>query len=274
MKRLILVLAAVFSLALPAQATAGTLDQQQTNVAGGRTHIFGPGDTGLSARSLAQTFTAGISGALDQVDLYLDREASTEEPLTVEIRDVVGATGAPGTSVLASASVPAASVPTVATGFFAVGFASPPSVTAGTKYAIVAYVGGDGRYFWWRGTCCASGDLYPGGGAFDAFESPPSSWFSAAFDLAFQTYVIPAATIADLIAAVEALDLPGGIENSLLSKLTGAQNNLQADDTVGACDKLASFIAAVQAQSGKKIDADDADALIDDAEEIRDSIPC
>ena len=84
----------------------------------------------------------------------------------------------------------------------------------------------------------------------------------------------PPPTIADLIDSVEALDLHGGIENGLLKKLTTAQRNLDAGDLAGACDKLASFIDQVQAQSGKKIDADDADDLIADAEAVRESLDC
>ena len=84
----------------------------------------------------------------------------------------------------------------------------------------------------------------------------------------------PTAAIDDLIESVEALDLHHGIENSLLKKLTSAQMNLDADDTAGACDKLASFIAEVSAQSGKKIDAEDADDLIADAEAVPESLDC
>jgi hypothetical protein len=79
----------------------------------------------------------------------------------------------------------------------------------------------------------------------------------------------PPSTIVDLIDSVEALDLHHGIENALLKKLTNAQRNLDADNLAGACDKLGSFIAQVGAQSGKKIDADDADALIEEAEAVR-----
>jgi hypothetical protein len=84
----------------------------------------------------------------------------------------------------------------------------------------------------------------------------------------------PTPTIADLIDSVEALDLNHGIENALLKKLTNAQRNLDADDLAGACDKLASFIAQVGAQSGKKIEAADADDLIAEAQAVRASIGC
>jgi hypothetical protein len=81
-------------------------------------------------------------------------------------------------------------------------------------------------------------------------------------------------TIADLIASVEALDLPHGIENSLLKKLTGAQKNLDAGHLHGACGKLGAFVNQVRAQSGKKIDADDADELIAEATAVRESLGC
>jgi hypothetical protein len=71
--------------------------------------------------------------------------------------------------------------------------------------------------------------------------------------------------IAHLIGQVKKRKLARGIENSLLTKLTGAQRNLDAGDRAGACRKLATFINEVQAQSAKKIEAADAQALIDEA---------
>jgi hypothetical protein len=108
-----------------------------------------------------------------------------------------------------------------------------------------------------------------GSGANQAFITGASSPLGVAVDA-------PATppTIADLIDSVEALELPHGIENSLLKKLTGAQRNLDADDLDGACDKLASFLDQVRAQSGKKIDAADADDLIAEAEAVRESLGC
>jgi subtilisin-like proprotein convertase family protein len=120
--------------------------------------------------------------------------------------------------------------------------------------------------------------------AFDGLD-PEGTWTLTIGDTEFQDancfYNVDIAvtadsptTIADLIESVEALDLPHGIENSLLKKLTNAQKNLDADDIAGACDKLASFIAEVSAQSGKKIDAENADDLIADAEAVRESLDC
>jgi NHL repeat/FIMAH domain len=120
------------------------------------------------------------------------------------------------------------------------------------------------------------------GGDDGQFDQP----FGVATDAAGDVYVADtgnnrierfgtaAPTIADLIDSVEVLDLQHGIENSLVSKLENAERNLDQSDTGGACDKLASFISAVGAQSGKKITAEDADDLIADAEAIRASLGC
>jgi hypothetical protein len=177
---------AAVCVALPASAAAGTLDQQQTDTSLGNASIVK--DLTIT-QSLAQAFTAGSSGALDQVDLLIGRyDTSTEGPLTVEIRNVVVTTGKPDTSVLASASVSAASVP-LSGGVVAVPFASPPTVTAGTKYAIVAYTGASNLYLWGRGT----GDPYAGGQNFVSSASPPSIWGAPPSDLAFKTYVLTSA---------------------------------------------------------------------------------
>ena len=86
--------------------------------------------------------------------------------------------------------------------------------------------------------------------------------------------VVEAPTIPELIESVEGLELPRGLENSLVKKLENAQKNLDKGDLDEACEKLGSFIDQVAAQSGKKIDPADAEALIADAEAIRFSIGC
>jgi hypothetical protein len=173
------VVVAALSLA-PGSALAGTLDQQQLDASGGSLAI----DSGLSH---AQTFTAGLSGAVDQVDLDLQTVGTPTPPLSVEIRDVSG--GMPGTTVLASHSVPASSIP-ASLAFVAINFASPAPVVAGTQYAIVAYGSNipPNEYGWG----VAVGNPYPGGGQFYVMNSPPSgAWTGPGGDLAFKTYVAP-----------------------------------------------------------------------------------
>jgi hypothetical protein len=181
---------AVLGLAVAAApATAGTLDQQQTlfNSASG---IDGASADGPGF-STAQTLTPAASGLLDQVDLLLARFPATAGPLTVEIRNASG--GVPGSTVLASASVPAADVPVQGPGlqgfdWISVPFASPALVAAGTQYAIVAYTSVPGHYGWGFETTL---NAYAGGRAFGVFQSPPTTWltFSATTDFTFKTYV-------------------------------------------------------------------------------------
>ena len=123
--------------------------------------------------TVAQTFTAGKSGLLSGVDLYLRRDPAGTINLSIE-----GTTsgGLPdGTDkVTSSASVP------VTDGWIHFSFWSPLSVTAGTLYAIVFSGVSTVAY--------ASLDTYPGGqglllsGSWTPFSSP-------AIDFAFRTYV-------------------------------------------------------------------------------------
>lgn len=108
------------------------------------------------------------------------------------------------------------------------------------------------------------------GGALTAKTTPTVPAGDAPFGVA----VRPTPTIADPIDSVEELQLPIGVEDSLLAKLTGAQRDLAAGNTDGACAKLAAFIHQVSAQSGKKIDADDAEELIAEAQAVRESLGC
>jgi hypothetical protein len=180
-----LVLTATASAALlfgaAGSASAGTLDQQQTDGSGGNSAIF-------TGQSDAQTFTAGLSGGVDQVDLQLQAPSPPLAPLSVEIRNVSG--GAPGDMVLASQSVPGSSVPG-SPAFVAINFATPAPVVAGTQYAIVAYSSTDitNDYGWAYGAT----DAYAGGEGLYTLTSPPSgAWnpLSAMADLAFKTYVV------------------------------------------------------------------------------------
>src|SRR3954452_19495483 len=110
----------------PGAAAAGTLDQQQA-ASSGSGHFID------STHGVAQSFTAGISGGLDQVDLMLQKFGGPSAYLSVEIRDLAG--GTPGGLILAGRSVPASSIPT-SQGLVSVHFAPAAPVLAGTPYAI------------------------------------------------------------------------------------------------------------------------------------------
>jgi len=177
--------AACSALALaPGAALADTLDQQQP--AGG-------GDVRIqSDESLAQTFTAGLTGGLDRVELLVGAPDSVPSvPLTVEIRDVSG--GSPGAAVLATGTVPPSAVSST-DAWVPITFATGVPVTAGTRYSIVAYSSVDNAhsYFW----AIAFADPYPAGADFFQTASPPGpTWTLSGLggDQAFKTFVeVPA----------------------------------------------------------------------------------
>jgi hypothetical protein len=184
---LIAAVAAVAALIAPASASAGTLDQQQTISNFGGLQV-------ANNNSKAQTFTAGLTGQLDQVDLALSL-MNVSTPLTVQICD--GSDTAPGDTVLASASLPT-SAATSSESFVPITFASPASVTAGTQYSIVALNDGPAAanaWFWYAGkTDTAS--AYEGGTLYSSPDdvSPGGGpWFpgNAMADFEFKTYVAP-----------------------------------------------------------------------------------
>ena len=82
----------------------------------------------------------------------------------------------------------------------------------------------------------------------------------------------PPEAIENLISDMVDIDLPEGIENGLTSKLDSATFSLEKGKTIPAINKLNAFINLVEAQRGKMIYEDDADALIAEAQRIIDSI--
>ena len=97
------------------------------------------------------------------------------------------------------------------------------------------------------------------------------------FDVFAFTFQPPTATeneIEDLIELVRSFDLPNGTENSLVTKLEDALTALEASDTATACVHLSAFISECQAQSGKKLTADQANQLINSATQIKTELGC
>jgi hypothetical protein len=177
----------------PPASAAGTLDQSQTSSTAGEEPFGGP------FFMLAQTFTAGITGDLDQVDLLLNRVGNPGD-LTVQIRTVSG--GVPSSTILGGATVAESSVVEGFLGWVSVPLSLPVTSTAGGEYAIVISAPGVSC-----GTPCLSfyawgtalGNPYSGGDAMTSVDSG-STWFplvgndNVTTDRAFQTYVTPAKT--------------------------------------------------------------------------------
>ena len=75
-------------------------------------------------------------------------------------------------------------------------------------------------------------------------------------------------SVDDLIIFINDLDLPKGVENSLIKKLIGVTNSLEDDKIKPAVNKLNAFINQVKALQGKKILLDDAELLISSVSDI------
>jgi len=85
----------------------------------------------------------------------------------------------------------------------------------------------------------------------------------------------PATLLDNLTEIVVELNLQQGIENGLDAKIDTALNaleDLNENNDVAAVNSLEAFINAVEAQRGKKISEEDADALIAQAQAIIDLI--
>jgi hypothetical protein len=73
---------------------------------------------------------------------------------------------------------------------------------------------------------------------------------------------------------VAGLNLPAGTKSSLDAKLRAALTALTAGDVVTACARMQDFIGYAIAQSGKKIPAATANALVAEATSIRSALGC
>lgn len=168
---------------------AGNLDQSQPSFG---PSFFGAGNCG--GISLAQTFTAGITGALDEVAVGVWRDGSnTSAPLELEI--YAAPDGSPSGEALARATVPASRFvtdPTSAT-FTAVPI-TPVAVATGARLAIVLKPTNQACFagYWW---IYVEGNAYPRGEAQVKIDSGAWQTLSAGGpDFAFSTYVTPAPT--------------------------------------------------------------------------------
>ena len=260
------------SLLAPGVARAsGTLDQSQTDTSGGVFHTTGPNHKVFGPLSNAQTFTAGLTGGLDRVDLYLRKTGSPTAPLTVEIRNA--SSGVPGSPPpLASALVPASSVST-AGGWVEVDFASPAQVTSDTQYAIVVFTtdpGTDTSYDWFVGDPFHP---YSGGTLWFSRASPPTTWSEfPTVDFAFKTYVSQGAS---RLAAQLVSDSTGvGPGRALAHKASAIQAAVNDGQTATACADITDYLGLVRAQTGKKLTTSEAAKLTTDAANLAAALGC
>ena len=139
---------------------------------------------------VAQTYTAGLSGTLDQVDLLLSRLDPLDRNLIVQIQATVA--GLPSGVVLDTAHVTPAQVPV--SNFPDLSVVPVPlpgsQSVAGTQYAIVvsdptAAPFGGSQYLWGG----SSGNPYAGGDALLSFDGGVTWLNESTLDMGFKTYV-------------------------------------------------------------------------------------
>ncbi len=174
-------------------AASDTLDQAQTALPWTYRPSFGSGVyiNNYNITKMAQTFTAGQSGTLDRVSVYLDDSYIPNGPVTVSIQTVTN--GLPSGIEIGQGMIPASAIPFgpyyapnpqwVSTKISPVGGKSL-AMTPGTQYAIVLSAGGGDQITWF-----GSGDVYPGGSMVNQYSSGWGSVPNA--DAMFQTYIIP-----------------------------------------------------------------------------------
>jgi hypothetical protein len=154
-----------------------------------------PGPAGVyvvggSGFRLAQTFTAGTTGSLTGVQILVN-ESLLASPGDWRLEIAPTAAGVPTNTVLATETIPDASVPGGVEFTLDYDVDPPPAVAAGQTYAIVlSRPGSDG--FTWAGRSgnpCA-------GSAYASTGPPPAGFttFPAADDFIFATFVTPPVT--------------------------------------------------------------------------------
>ena len=180
---LALVMAASFWLAAaPLAYATDTLDQSQT--------ATGFSVTVNNTQMLAQTFTAGMTGQIDQLSLFLGQQFAAGGG-AIQIQSV--AAGQPsGTSLGA----------TTYSGFIPAGWRDYPfgaavSVTTGTQYAIVVIPNSASGNTTW---VSSKTDVYAGGQAWSGTQGT-GTWSGLAMDFEFETWVATGVNQAPVVAA-------------------------------------------------------------------------
>lgn len=136
-----------------------------------------------STQSVGQTFTAGVSGQLKSITLYLKEGAATTAGLAVEIKATSG--GLPTGNALATQAVPDADVPgnLQAVSAVTVTFSTPATLSANTVYAIlVSSTASGGEHYQ---LAYDASNNYASGTGLTATNG--GTWSATSYDISFQT---------------------------------------------------------------------------------------
>jgi len=180
-------LALLFSATTSTVSAAEALDQQQETIDGMQCII--PNPFAACAHGAAQTVTAGLTGDLTAVELFVNRHDLTTEDLVIEIH-----AGAPDGALLATSSpiAPADLLVEPDAGWERFTFPTQANFNAGDVFAIVLpfapYFSTPEFERWHWGK--SSSDVYLSGVRYDGngFAGTWGPWFDGS-DLAFRTFV-------------------------------------------------------------------------------------
>jgi hypothetical protein len=143
---------------------------------------------------IAQTFTAGITGSLDQVAIWAGRYApeANVQPLDISIQTVTAA-GAPSGTEIGGGTFSGSAT---GGGPRPMPLSSPATVEAGTKYAIVLAEDGCGPALdngWTFAAKRATTDEYPGGSTFarSITAAGPGAWNNVNGGVGFSRFRLP-----------------------------------------------------------------------------------
>jgi hypothetical protein len=178
----LLVIVASAALAGTARSATGgsVLDQTSTSATSANDGIVSQ----AHAARASQTFTAGVSGLLTDVTVKVANETGwpVAGDLRVAINPVDGFGNADTAVELAVQTTPVATLSTGSPADVDFAFVSPPTLVAGTRYAItLSEINGTHQHVWWAGN---SSDVYGGGHSSDTLGG-----FATTGDLAFATYM-------------------------------------------------------------------------------------
>lgn len=170
-------------MAIPVAATP-IVDQSFDAVGAGA--FSGVGIT--SDQIAAQTFSVGMDGLLDQIDLQLRQSNQPDEDVTLSI--LTTSAGSPTANNLGSVNISQSDIPEfsfINSDFISIDVSGLGIfVTAGDILAIeLATTATSGHYTWMD---VLSGNPYPGGEVF-AQLAPSTDWIATPWDAGFQTWV-------------------------------------------------------------------------------------
>jgi hypothetical protein len=223
---LLLLLFGSFAVIRPVNAS-GQLDQQQTFF-GNTGVLFYTSNAGTPPhlQFFAQTFTAGLTGSLTEVDLSISRFSACSPcgPVVVEIH-----AGSPTGALLASTSDPASSFPLYsgpAAPFFAFIFTAPAPIVALSVYAIVVTTSSatfPDSYVIWTSN---GGPMYTGGTPYYTHDG--STWNTGlSYDFDFKTFVGGSFTTTTLNCDPSTIDV--GSSSSCTATVSGASGSISGE---------------------------------------------